>query len=155
MTSSLAGILFFAAIALACGPRSKSTAATAPKDATTVKHNSSIPAVLATTLDVRVSNGVTIALHVTNKTDSKVELRFPSGQTHELVVLDASGQEIWRWSAERMFTQSLQTHLLDSDETFTVEGRWDPGARSGKFTAIAKLTSTTHLVEKQVDFTLP
>ncbi len=150
-----AGILFAGAIALACGPRTRSATATAPQVTTPVPQNSSIEPALATTLDVSVSSGVTLALHVTNKSDSKVELRFPSGQTHEFLVLDAGGREVWRWSFDRMFTQSLQTRLLDSDETLTVEGRWDPGALSGKFTAVAKLTSTTHQVEKRVEFTLP
>ena len=156
MTSRLAaGILCAGAIALACGPRTRSATATAPQVTTPVPQNSSIEPALATTLDVSVSSGVTLALHVTNKSDSKVELRFPSGQTHEFLVLDAGGREVWRWSFDRMFTQSLQTRLLDSDETLTVEGRWDPGALSGKFTAVAKLTSTTHQVEKRVEFTLP
>ncbi|MGI9077838.1 MAG: BsuPI-related putative proteinase inhibitor [Gemmatimonadaceae bacterium] len=117
--------------------------------------NSSAPPTLATTLDVSVSSGVALALHVTNKSDSKVELRFPSGQTHEFLILDATGREIWRWSADRMFTQALQTRLLDSDETLTVNGRWDPGALRGTFTAVASLTSTTPRVEKRVEFTLP
>jgi len=156
MTSRLAaGFLCAGAIALACGPRTKSAAATAPENTTTVPQNSSATPALATTLDVSVSSGVTLALHVTNKSDSKVELRFPNGQTHEFLILDASGREVWRWSVDRMFTQALQTRLLDSDETLTVEGRWDPGAVSGKFTAVAKLTSTTHKVEKRVEFTLP
>ncbi len=120
-----------------------------------VPQNSSTQPTLATTLDVSVADGVALALHVTNKSDSKVEIRFPSGQTHEFLILDASGGEVWRWSADRMFTQALQTRLLDSDETLTVEGRWDPGTHAGKFTAVAKLTSTTHQVDKQVEFTLP
>ena len=156
MTSRLAaGIMFVGAIALACGPRSKSAAATAPQDSNTVTKNSSSGPGLATTLDVSVSGGVSLALHVTNNTDSKVEIRFPSGQTHEFLVLDASGVEVWRWSTDRMFTQSLQTRLLDSDETLTVEARWNPGVLTGKFTAVAKLTSTTHQIEKRVHFALP
>ena len=156
MTSRLAaGILCAGAIALACGPRTKSAEATATQNTAPVPHNSASGPNLATTLDVSVAKGVTLALHVTNKTDSKVEIRFPSGQTHEFVILDATGREVWRWSVDRMFTQALQTRLLDSEETFTVEGRWDPEALTGKFTAVAKLTSTTHQVEKRVDFTIP
>lgn len=156
MTSRLAaGILCAGAIALACGPRTKSAAATAPKDTANVGQMSTSQPSLATTLDVNVAKGVTLALHVTNKSDSKIELRFPSGQTHDFTILDLEGREVWRWSTDRMFTQSLQTRLLDSDETMTVEGRWDPGARTGKFTAVAMLTSTTHSVEKRVEFTVP
>lgn len=100
-------LLCAGAFALACGPRSPTTAASPPGPASAPR-----PA-LATSLDVGVRDGVALVLHVTNTTDQKLELRFPSGQMHDFAILDAQGRELWRASAERMYTQSLQTTLLD------------------------------------------
>ena len=43
---------------------------------------------------------------------SGVELDFPDGQTHDFVVLDAAGSEVWRWSDGRMFTQAHAEQVL-------------------------------------------
>ena len=110
---------------------------------------------LATSLDVTVRDGVTLALHVTNTADKRVELQFSSGQTHDFIILDSKGREVWRWSADRMFTQALQNKLLDPRETVTYEEEWDAAGRKGRFTAIGKLTSTNYPVQERVEFTLP
>ncbi len=110
---------------------------------------------LATSVDVTVRDRVTLALHVTNTIGKRLELSFHSGQTHDFVVLDAAGREVWRWSADRMFTQALQNTLLDPRETISYEERWDPAGRTGQFTAVAVLTSNNYPVEERVQFTLP
>lgn len=110
---------------------------------------------LASSLDVSVKGGVTLALHVTNASDEGLELHFPSGQRYDFAVLDASGRELWRWGADRMFTQALQTTSLEPSETITLSERWDPAGRTGRFTAVASLRSTSHPLEQRVEFTLP
>ncbi|HWJ24769.1 MAG TPA: BsuPI-related putative proteinase inhibitor [Gemmatimonadaceae bacterium] len=101
------------------------------------------------------AHAVTLTFHVTNNTDKHLELTFPSGQTHDFVVLDSAGRAVWRWSADRMFTQALQNQLLESGETTTFDGRWEPGAARGRFTAIAMLKSDNHPIESRVEFSLP
>ena len=63
---------------------------------------------------------MSLSLHVTNVADHSLELDFPNGQTHDFVVFDSAGREVWRWSTGRMFTQALQNKLLSSSETVTI-----------------------------------
>jgi hypothetical protein len=148
--------LFFAlaalALAIACGPRATRKDEVPQRDAsTTPAHDSSI----AASTGVSVGSGVQFTLHVTNLHDRALELRFPTGQTHEFVVMDSAGREIWRSSQGRLYTQTLQNRLLDSRETLTFAERWDGAGRVGRFTAVARLASTNHPVEERVDFVLP
>ena len=152
-----------AALAFACGPRPHSGDATATATAATTAgappaHRSSRGnkgPVIASSLDVRVKDGVAFAFHVTNSSDRTLELSFPSGQTHDFAVVDSAGRTIWRWSDGRMFTQALRNKVLDSGETTTFDGRWDAAGRRGTFTAVATLKSENHPVETRVEFTLP
>jgi hypothetical protein len=148
----LVAVLFVGALAFACGPRSHSseTPSSVPPE---MQRQPDSP--LATSLEVTVDDGVRLSFNVMNASASKIEVEFPSGQTHELVVLDASGREVWRWSAARMFTQALQTKQLDAGETIAYADTWEAGAMRGTFTAVATLTSTTHPVETRVTFTIP
>lgn len=72
-----------------------------------------------------------LTLGVKNPTDAAVTLRFATGQRYDFVIESASGAEVWRWSAERAFTQALGEQIvppgweLDYEETFT--GRLAPG----------------------------
>lgn len=116
---------------------------------------------IATTLDVSVRNGsaasqtLTFSLHVANNTKKMLELRFPNGQTHEFVVMDASGKEVWRWSSNRMFTQAIRTKLLKGREETVYEDEWSTKGLRGQYTAIATLRSDNHPVETSVAFVLP
>ena len=83
-----------------------------------------------------------------------MELRFPSGKTHDFVVQDVSGKEVWRWSKSRMFTQGLQNKLVKSKEAAVFSEKWESGELKGKFTAIAVLPSDNHPVEERVEFEL-
>ncbi len=143
-------LLAASAFAFACGPRSR----TEPP-ASTQRSTSDVNATLATALDVTVDSRVTFALHVTNNTDKRIELNFPSGQTHDFVVTNENGREVWRWSAEQMFTQALQNRMLGARETMSYSERWDPAGQRGTFTAVATLTSTNHPVRETVTFSLP
>ena len=146
-----------AAILVACGPRAPAPDAPAESTAAAPRHaDSSRTQVLASSLDVNVSGGdVRLVFHVTNRADRPVEITFPSGQRYDFAVLDSGGREVWRWSADRMFTQAIQTRRLQPNETMTADERWSAAGRSGRFTAVAQLRSTDFPVEQRVDFTLP
>ena len=119
MRSRLLVLLLCAgALVLACGPRAHSNeASTSASHAT---DNSG--RVLATSLNVSVERGVQFAFHVTNNSEKGIELRFPSSQTHDFIVLDSIGREVWRWAGDRMFTSAMQTKMLGARETLKVEG---------------------------------
>ena len=100
---------------------------------------------------MRVTDGVEFAFHLTNTADRKLEVKFPSGQAYELVVLDARGREVWRWSTGRMFTQSLQNRVLRESDSLTYDSRWT-NAPAGKYVAVATLASANFPVEKRAEF---
>jgi hypothetical protein len=160
-SSYLVPLLCAAAIAFACGPRPHSgeaaataTAATPAVPKSRASHDSHAPAI-ASSLDVSVKDGVGFVFHVTNNSSKAIELTFPSGQTHDFAILDASGREVWRWSGDRMFTQALRNTVLDAGETKSYDGRWEAAGQRGTFTAVATLKSTNHPVETRVEFTVP
>ena len=137
-------------IAFACGPRpSESEAASAP--AAPVRRPANAPA-LATTLELSVTDGVDLRLHVTNTSGKKIEMTFPTGQTHDFYILDASGREVWRWSTGRMFTQGVQKKLVDGGATLSYADRWAGPLAGGTYTAVAVLLSTSHPTEQRVEF---
>jgi hypothetical protein len=146
------------AVALACGPRAQSSEAPRADSAasTSRKSRADTSRAVATSLRAAVQ-GSTVALsfHVTNVRDAKLELSFPSGQTHDFAVLDPAGREIWRWSRDRMFTQAVQSKFLDAKETVTYEERWDAAGQRGTFTVVASLTSRSHPVTERIELTLP
>jgi hypothetical protein len=109
---------------------------------------------ISATLDVKVADGVKFAFHVTNSSNKRVELRFPSGQTHDVVVLDAQGKEVWRWSRGRLFTQAMQNKVLAASDTLTFTETWRPEL-TGAFTVVASLLSENYPTEQHAAFTLP
>jgi hypothetical protein len=74
---------------------------------------------------------IALTLGVKNPTDLAVTLRFATGQRYDFVIESAAGAEVWRWSAERAFTQVLGEQIvppgweLNYNETFA--GRLAPG----------------------------
>jgi hypothetical protein len=77
------------------------------------------------TLDATVDGDVTFTFVVEN-TGGPVELTFRSGQRADVAVTDTeSGEEVWRWSAGRMFTQVISTVELASGETLDRTVTWD------------------------------
>jgi hypothetical protein len=145
-------LLCVGALAFACSPRSHSSEAQRANEPSPRREPGTS---LASSLRVSVERGVDLAYHVTNATDRRVEIRFPSGQTHDFVVLDSAQREVWRWSREHLFTQAVQTRLLDSGETVSFDERWDPAGRSGTYTAVATLNSDSHHLESRVEFSVP
>lgn len=73
----------------------------------------------------------------------QTEVRFPSGKTHEFVVLDDHEREVWRSSTGRLFTQTLQTKQLRTGSALRYEAKWND-AKPGSYRVVAVLNSTTH-----------
>lgn len=109
---------------------------------------------IASSLDVKVGEAVQFSFHVTNSSNKRVELRFPSGQTHDVVVLDPQGREVWRWSQGRMFTQAMQNKVLSASDTLTFKETWHP-EHPGTYTAVASLLSENYPSEQRAEFALP
>jgi len=157
-TRFLIPLLGAAALAFACGPRGPQ-ARDAPSPTAAARAKRHKPRAgeppLAPALDVRVGNGVALALEVVNVSDKKLEVTFPNGRTHDFAVLDSLGREVWRWSRSRMFTTALQSRTVGAGDTIAYEERWTPTNAHGRFTAVAVLASENYPVERRVEFTLP
>lgn len=143
-------LVCIAVLAFACGPRPRSEAAT---ERSTVRRNVAVDAraPLAPTLAINVDNGVHFDFDVTNAGTRKLELLFNDGRTHDIVVLDSLGREVWRWSDGRMFTQVVQSKVLRASDTLQFAESWtDP--QPGNYVAVAMLPSRNYPVEHRVAF---
>lgn len=164
-------VLCVGAVAFACGPRTHNEAAQRQAGSATLASNSATPALqqqgapraksadapLTATLYVRANEApVRFAFNVVNSSKRRVELTFPSGQTHDFVVLDTLGREVWRWGSGRMFTQSLRNKLLGRGETLEmVEELKAAKLAPGRYTVRASLKSSNYPVVSEAEFSLP
>jgi hypothetical protein len=129
------------------------------KSIASAKRNEEVLAPIVTTFDVTRpkddADKLRFSLHVTNNTTKMVELQFPDGQTHDFVVVDFAGKEVWKWSQGRMFTSAMRSTTLKGKAETVYEESWDAKGQHGSFTAIARLRSNNFPVETSVQFVLP
>ena len=105
-------------------------------------------------LDPRVgSDRVEFVFTVENDGTEPEILRFNDGQEADVVVR-AAGQEVYRWSADRMFMQVIHQVELEPGETEVYEMEWEDPP-SGEFTAEAMLTAENHDVTASAVVSLP
>ncbi|MFL5638926.1 MAG: BsuPI-related putative proteinase inhibitor [Gemmatimonadaceae bacterium] len=148
-------LLCAASVAFAAAPFSNNE-----KPIATTKHRgAAITAPIVTTFDITRpdddANKLRFSLNVRNNTTKMLELRFPDGQTHDFVVKDFAGKEVWRWSEGRMFTSAMRSETLKSKGATVFEESWETKGQHGSFTAIAVLRSDNFPVESTVQFVLP
>lgn len=150
-------LLCLAALALACGPRSGSDVTSSAPSAGTAPRNAAVRSPTASpltpSLDIAVDDGVRFAFRVVNEGKKKLELRFRDGRTHDVVVLDSLGREVWRWSEGRFFTQAMQNRVLRTSDSLRYEESWRD-ARPGNYVAVATLSSANFPVTERVEFTV-
>ena len=128
----------------------------APTKAAPVRGRRSKDGQLVPSLTVtRLGEEVRFAFNVANAGQRRVEVKFPTGQTHDIVVVDSTGREVWHWADGRVFTEALQNRVIDGGDTLLLEDGWDHPAVRGKLVAIAQLKSTNYPIEHKVEFTLP
>jgi len=157
-------LLCLGAVAFACGPRSHSEAslvvniakpiAAAPVVKKAPKKEQQVRVAPSFTVSVE-HKSIRFALNVTNPTKKDVELTFPDGQTHDFVVLDSVGREVYRWGAGRMFTQSVQNRTIDGGETMHISETATLDVPPGSYVAVATLRSTNFPVEERAPFQVP
>lgn len=111
---------------------------------------------LVTSLNVETAGDtVLLALQVTNPYQAPVQVTFVSGQTYDFAVR-TGGTELWRWSADRGFTQAVRTLTLEPGATWSFGERWvRPAGVRGELAAVGWLTSSTHPAERTAAFRVP
>lgn len=111
---------------------------------------------LVSSLRVQAGDTVVLTLQVTNPAASPVVFNFSSGQMYDFAVRTPAGAEVWRWSADRGFTQAVQTRTLGPGETWTFTERWTPPAGlRGELSVTGRVTSSGRPVEHTATFRLP
>ena len=147
-------LLCAASVAFAAAPFSHDG-----KSIATTKRLEEKTAPIVTTFDITRpkddAEKLRFSLRVTNNTSKMLELRFPDGKTHDFVVKDFAGKEVWRWSEGRMFTSAMRSETLKGKAATVFEESWNPKGEHGSFTAIAVLRSNNFPVETTVQFVLP
>lgn len=147
-------LLASALVVFACGPSKPSPLTTARTGSAQAAKSKKGKGVVSHVRVDTAQGDVRFAIEVANDGPKKVELNFPDGRTHDFVVLDRAGHEVWRWSAGRMFTQSMQNRLLDSNDSVVYAERWSPPA-PGRYILVAQLRSENYPVQQRVEFALP
>jgi len=107
------------------------------------------------TLRVRVAGDtVSFDLTVANAGDTSVTLSFATSQRYDFVVLDASGAEAWRWSADRMFAQALSEEAVSAGGVLEYHETWQ-ASLPGVYRVEARLESTDHPLSLVAEFEVP
>jgi hypothetical protein len=111
---------------------------------------------LVASLDVRFQGDtVQFGLHVTNGSLEPVVAEFSSGQRYDFIVRTLAGEEVWRWSADRGFTQALGEETVAPGGWLQYREDWNAGARTGRYVAEARLTSLNRPIVLRMEFELP
>ena len=79
--------------------------------------------------------GILICLTVVNVGEEEVELWFGSGQAWDVVIRDMAGRELWRWSADKFFTQAVWSERLEPGEEMRFSTEWR-APRAGRYVVV-------------------
>jgi hypothetical protein len=111
---------------------------------------------LASSLQVApAGDSVSFVLQVTNAGPAPVALTFPTGQSFDFAV-SRDGREVWRWSADRSFTQAVREESIAAGETRRYEASWRPPAGThGALAARGWITARQVRAERSTGFALP
>jgi uncharacterized protein YcfL len=100
---------------------------------------------LETSLQVRQeSDKLVFDISLMNKGNDMVELTFSSGQKYEIVVTNDQGEEVYRFSEGKMFTQALQLIELKAGDQVNWTEEWNmtaegQGIANGAYTVEAEV----------------
>ena len=96
--------------------------------------------------------GQPAAWRLTFQPDREVTLVFPTGQDGEVVLTDASGAEVWRWSSDVLFTQAIRCLVVDAGTPFTAELTGTPlTVGPGTYTATGTLAAQEGLAPATIE----
>lgn len=163
-TRLIVPLLVAGVLAFACGPRPHSEASAGAPTPVALssaaqarlrerrhKHDGEVVSQLVVQ---HTPEGVRFAMNVENKGEKALEINFPNGQTHDVVVVDSLGRELWRYTKGRMYTQVMRNSALGGGDTMTVDAEWAAPTAHGTLTAIATLNSTNFPQQQRAQFVL-
>jgi len=86
-----------------------------------------------------VGEPIKMTLKIFNYTEGEITFHFNTGQRYDFIIEDEKGNEIWRWSKDRMFVMVLGEETLgptNPEIIFTVEYKDKPSPGFYKVTGI-------------------
>ncbi len=75
---------------------------------------------------------VDVTLTVHNRGERPITITFASGQRYDLLIRRPRGDEVWRWSHDKAFTQIVQTLALRAGEAVSFKEAWDQRDLQGR-----------------------
>ena len=81
---------------------------------------------------------VRFQLRITNNSGREDELTFATGQRYDFWVASDTGDLMWRWSDDRVFTQAIETVAIAPMDTLTLTESWTPDF-TGAFRAFGRV----------------
>ncbi|WP_099362350.1 BsuPI-related putative proteinase inhibitor [Fredinandcohnia onubensis] len=87
---------------------------------------------LQTDLSIKTGeNEATFTITIKNTSDNSVKLTIPSGQKYEIIVKNADGKEVYSYSIDKMFIQSIEEMELKPGQEKVWEEPWDYTSNDG------------------------
>lgn len=107
---------------------------------------------LQTNLSVKTGdNEATFTISLKNTSDHSVKVTIPSGQKYEIVVTDANGEEVYRYSIDKMFIQSIEEIELKPGEEKVWEEPWEYTSNDGSRLAAGEYKANVFLTASEVN----
>jgi hypothetical protein len=88
---------------------------------------------------VRIGQSVRFTIRVSNNGGKTEKLDSPSGKLYDFWVKKGN-EEVWRWSDDRAFVQTVTETQIPTQSTKTFTETWEP-TETGAFTAYGELTA--------------
>lgn len=79
-----------------------------------------------------IGEPVEVTVTARNVSSAPLGVVFNTGQRLDLIVRRPRGDEVWRWSHDKAFTQAIQTVLLRSQESTVLRVAWDQRDLQGR-----------------------
>jgi len=84
------------------------------------------------TYGVFYAEGKPVPLTITVAASEPITLYYRTTQRYEIVISDAEGKEVWRWSKDKAFGEMLEQVSLQANETLGFDESWDQGDNDGQ-----------------------
>lgn len=79
-----------------------------------------------------IGEPISMTLILTNCGDNPTRLFYGDGQRYEFIAEDEQGEEVWRWSHDRAFTQAAGEETIQPEETVAYSEVWEQTGNDGK-----------------------
>ena len=156
----MVGGLLIAVLAAACGdgddgepgPTSGPTGAASPTASGPPFPFEGPVGIDLTTYGVFHRQGERVPLTIIVAASEPITLYYRTTQRYEIVITDAAGKEVWRWSRDKGFGQVLEQVSLEANQTLSFDESWDQRDDDGQPVPPANYTVTATSTHCDTDY---